>query len=99
MIDFRQHFLAKGQVFNETPSETQQLNDWLNEKEQSFQGPRFSFLCSLLPCAPIILLALAVFGIFPHGWLVPAFLFNLTLTVLYLNSINRFPYFLLGKLP
>src|SRR3546814_14604714 len=52
---------------------------------------------SLLPCATIILLALAVFGILPHGWWVAAFLFNLTFTGFFLKRINRFHSIVSGK--
>lgn len=89
LVNFRQHFLAKGQGFSETPHETQQLRDWLNAPASSFNTSVVRILRYLLPGLTLLLLGLALSGALPHAWWVLAVLINLSFTGLFLKRINR----------
>lgn len=90
LIDFRQHFMAKGlEGVQETPAETRQLFDWLNAPPTAFNTPFIRVLIWLSPIIAIVLLGLAIANVVPHAAWILTVLFNLTFTGLFLKRINR----------
>ncbi|QEC51748.1 MutS-like protein [Anseongella ginsenosidimutans] len=89
LIDFRQHFMAKGQGFNETQQETRQLYDWLSASRSSLNTPFLRIMRYVLPAIALLLFILALAGQLAHTYWVLMVLFNLAVTGLFLKQVNR----------
>ena len=89
LLDFRQHFMAKGQGFSETPQETEQLYNWLSASKSALNTPMVRILRFVLPAIALFLFILALAGGLPHGYWVLMVLINLAVTSLFLKQINR----------
>lgn len=88
-LSWRQEFMAKAPAEQVAGEDINSLTEWLNDRETYFSSPFYRMLTYILPPVAIIVSVLVAAGIFPPSAFMVIFIFNLSLTGLFLKKSNR----------
>ena len=89
MLDNRQHFRATGKLISESPSDMQNILEWLQGKNRYYGNFSYHVLCYFMPAAALILLIATFFNNGFASYLVYLFIIQLLIAALHLRFNNN----------